>query len=164
MEIFFIIIIIFSFSLIGYKLASFYITRKKFFSSLEILISNLEVDVTFSKDKLKTIIERNSNNINSNELTSVCSNICTSLNNKQKLDDSIFNDINILRKNEKELLTNFFSSLGKYDAYSQSKEIKSYQARINEFYIQANEECKKYAGLFIKLGAIIGLLVCLLII
>lgn len=159
-----IIVIVACFSLLGYKLAEYYIKRKKFFSSLELLLSSLELDVSFSQEKLKTVIQRNSDNLLSKELVSICSNVCEDLNNRKCLDNEIFKNISILRKDEKELLLKFFVSLGRFDAMSQSKEIKAYSTKFSEYYNQASIDCKKYASLFIKLGVIVGLLVCLLII
>ncbi len=164
MTIILVLIIIFCFGLIGFKLSAFYINRKKFFSSLQILLSNLELDVSFSQDKLKNLIQKNNKNLTSKDLNALCQNIFNLLDKKQMIDYEIFNDIKILKKEEKDLIFSFFNSLGRLDAYSQSKEIKSYQNKINEFYNEANDECKKYASLFIKLGIIFGILVCLLII
>lgn len=127
-------------------------------------MKNLELDVSFSQERLKTIIEKNSVNIASVELASVCANVCSIIENKKTIDDEILSNITILKKEEKQLLTKFFSSLGRYDSSNQTKEIDLYLAKVNECYNTANEECKKYASLFIKLGAIIGVLVCLIII
>ena len=164
MAIILVFVIIICFTLLGYKLASYYINRKKFFSSLELLLSTLELEVVFSQEKLKNIIERNIDTISSKELVIVCSNVCENLNNKTKIDDEIFKNTTILREDEKDLLLKFFLSLGRLDATSQGKEIKTYAVKFGEYYNQASDECKKYAGLFIKLGLIVGLLVCLLII
>lgn len=164
MTVILILLIIFCFGLIGYKLSAFYISRKKFFSSLEILMSNLELDVSFSKDKLKNLILKNSENLNSKELVEFCKKYFELLDKKQKLDFELVNEIKILKKEEKDLIFLFFNSIGKLDAYSQSKEIKMYQNKVNEYYLQASDECKKYAGLYIKLGIIFGILICLLII
>lgn len=164
MTIVLVVVIVFCFTLLGYKIALYYINRKKFFSSLEMLLSAIELDVVFSQDKLKNVIQRNSNVLVSKDLILVCSKICEDLENKKGIGGEIFNNITILKKDEKEVLLKFFSSLGRFDALSQSKEIKAYSMRFNEFYIQADNECKKYASLFIKLGLIFGLMVCLLII
>ena len=164
MVIILILCIIFCFSLLGYKLASYYISRKKFFSSLQVFMSSFKLDVSFSQDKLKNIIEKNSLNVSSPDLTSICSNVCTILDNKKPIDNTILSNVKILKNEEKDFIIKFFSNLGKYDSTNQAKEIDSYLATINEMYINANDECKKYASLFIKLGAIIGVLVCLLII
>ena len=164
MTIVLILIIIFCFGLLGYKLSSFYINRKKFFSSLHQLLSSLELDVAFSQDKLKNLINKNIESISSNDLKNICRNYCEFLDRKEKIDKNFFDNVKILKKDEKELLYSIFSSLGRFDAYSQSREIKTYIIKINEYYANANDECKKYAGLFVKLGIIIGILVCLLII
>lgn len=112
MTIILVLIIIFCFGLIGYKLSAFYINRKKFFHSLTFLLSSLESDVVFTQDKLKNIIQKNIDNITSKELSYLCEKIYESLNNKQKIDVSLFNDMSILRKEEKDLLYSFFFQLG----------------------------------------------------
>lgn len=164
MTIVLILIIMFCFGLLGYKLAAFYINRKKFFSSLQLLLSSLNSDVVFTQDKLKNILQKNISNISSRELANLCDNIVLTLEKREKIDSSIFDDIKILKKEEKNLLYNFFSTLGRYDVFTQSKEIQTYQVKFDGIFNEANEECKKYAGLFIKLGLIVGILVCLLII
>lgn len=164
MTIILVLTIIFCFALLGYKLASYYINRRKFFYSLQLLLTNLELDVAFSQDKLKNLISKNIDSISSKELSALCSDFYNALNERNKLSFDDVNRVKILKKDEKDMVFNIFSSLGKYDAYSQSKEINNYKNKVNEFYSIADEECKKYASLFIKLGVIIGVLVCLLII
>ncbi len=164
MMIILIVIIIVCFSLIGYKFSSYYINRKKFFSALVLLLSNLETDVVFSRDKLSNILKKNIEICASKDLCALCQNIILTLESKQMITEKIFYDVKILKPDEQKLLYKFFSSLGRYDVAAQSKEIKTYQATIDGYNIQAKEECKKYSGLFIKLGIIVGILVCLLII
>ena len=72
MTIFLVLIIIFCFALLGYKLSVFYINRKKFFSEMQLLMSSIELDVRFSQDKLQNIIKSNCSNINSKELCCFC--------------------------------------------------------------------------------------------
>ena len=164
MTIIFMLIIIFCFTILGYKMASYYINRKKFFSGLQILLSGIEADVTFTQDKLKYVIQRNSNAISSKELNLMCNMIFETLDKKQKIQSDLFEDIKILKKEEKELLLKIFGNLGRFDVVSLGIELKTYQNKVKEKCNESNEECKKYAGLFIKLGIIVGLLVCLLII
>ncbi len=164
MTIILIVIIIFCFALIGFKFSSYYINRKKFFSSLVLMMSNMEADVVFSRDKLSNILKKNIEICASKDLASLCQNIVSTIENKQTVDSKMFENIKILKADEKQLLYKFFSSLGRYDVLAQSKEIKSYQTAIVGMNVKAEEECKKYSSLFIKLGIIMGLLVCLLII
>ena len=164
MTIILMLIVIFCFAILGYKMASYYINRKKFFSSLQILLSGIEADVIFTQDKLKYVIQRNSNAISSKELDKVCMAIFETLDKKQKIQSDLFDDIKILKKEEKELLFQIFGNLGRFDVVSLGIELKTYQNKVKEKCEQSNEECKKYAGLFIKLGIIVGLLVCLLIV
>ena len=164
MTIILIVIIIFCFGLIGFKLSSYYINRKKFFSSLVLMLSNIEADVVFSRDKLANILRKNIQVCASNDLRTLCEKIIFAIDNKEIITLEAFEQIKILRNDERQLLYKFFSSLGRYDAFAQSKEIKTYQLAINDYNKEAQEECKKYSGLFVKLGIIIGILVCLLII
>ena len=69
-----------------------------------------------------------------------------------------------MKKDEKEFVFKIFSNIGRLDATSQIEEIKSYTSKITEYYNLAFCDCQKYGSLFIKLGIIVGLLVCLLII
>ena len=164
MTIFFVIVIVFCFGLIGFRIANYYVSRKKFFNNLEFLLSSIEADVFFTQEKLKIIIQRNSNNLSSKELVEVCNLIFEKLDNKQKIERNLFEDIKILKKEEKEFLFQIFGNLGRFDVVSQGIEIKTYKQNIKQKVDESNEECKKYAGLFVKLGIIVGLLVCLLII
>ncbi len=164
MTIILIVIIIFCFALIGFKFSSYYVSRKKFFSSLVLMLSNMEADVVFSRDKLANILKKNTEVCASKELCLLCENMMLAIESKQLIDEKLFDSVKILKTDEKQLLYKFFSQLGRYDVTTQSKEIKTYQTRINDYNLQAQEECKKYSGLFIKLGIIVGILVCLLII
>lgn len=164
MTIILIVIIIVCFALIGFKLSSYYVNRKKFFGSLVLMLSNLEADVVFSRDKLANILKKNVEVCASRELCDLCQNIIFAIENKQAITEKMFDDVKILKNDERQLLYKFFSSLGRYDVIAQSKEIKTYQISINSYSTQAQEDCKKYSGLFIKLGIIVGILVCLLII
>lgn len=103
-------------------------------------------------------------NVSSKELSALCNDFYNALVERNKISFDDISKVKILKKDEKDMVYKIFSSLGRYDAYSQSKEISNYKNKVNEFYLVADEECKKYASLFIKLGVIIGVLVCLLII
>ena len=164
MTIIFVLVIVFCFALIGFRIANYYVSRKKFFLSLQFLLSGIEADVAFTQEKLKYIIQRNSSNLSSKELIEICNSIFLKLDNKQKIDSEIFENIKILKKEEKQLLFQIFGNLGRFDVVSQGIEIKTYKQKIEEKSNETNDECKRYAGLFVKLGIIVGLLVCLLII
>ena len=58
----------------------------------------------------------------------------------------------------------FFSSLGRYDAENQIKEIEEFKLKFNEMRSQAQGENKKYGGLYIKLGLMFGIMLAILLI
>ena len=163
MKLVLVIVIIVCFLFLGYGLSKYYIERKRFFSEFELFLSNLNSSISFGREKLLDIIEKN-NQYKSETLSKLCDNYATALKNKMPVDDKIFDGISTLKNDEKQLFISFFSMLGKYDVYSQNKEINSYSVKFSELYQYANEDCKKYASLIIKLTVIAGLLVCLLII
>lgn len=148
----------------GFGLSKYYIDRKKFFSEFELFVSNISSNIIFGREKMLTIITKYNTQHKSADMAKLCDNYSEILSKKDIISDNLFQGITILKSEEKKLFLNFFSNLGKYDAISQSNEIKSYSTKFNELYIQSAEDCKKYASLFIKLAVIVGLLVCLLII
>ena len=93
MTIILIVIIIFCFALIGFKFSSYYINRKKFFSSLVLMMSNMEADVVFSRDKLSNILKKNIEICASKVLASLCQNIVSTMENKLTEDSKMFENI-----------------------------------------------------------------------
>lgn len=164
MKVILIIIILVCFALLGYGLSRYYIERKKFFSEFELLISNINSNINFGREKMIDILNKYNSQIKSDNLTKLCENYTAILEKKEYISEDLFCGITILKNEEKQLLQNFFSSLGKFDIYSQSKEIGAYSVKFSELYLQASDDCKKYASLIMKLTLIVGLLVCLLII
>lgn len=111
MTILLIFVIVFCFGLIGYKLALFYINRKKFFLSLQIFLNSLELDVSFSKDKLKNLITKNKKNLTSKELNLICDKYLLILDERKVVSADIFEGISILKKDEKDIILSFFLAL-----------------------------------------------------
>ncbi len=127
-------------------------------------MSSIEADVTFTHDKLKYVIKRNCEKLNSRELIALCDLIYQRLEDKKNIEVSLLDNISILKKDEKEFIYKYFSNIGRFDVMSLSNEMGTYKNKIKIKCDESREECKKYASLFIKLGIIVGLLVCLLVI
>ena len=70
----------------------------------------------------------------------------------------LFKGINILKEQEKEVVFMFFKMLGRTDVDSQSKEIKNFENRFQYMATSAIMDNKKYGGLSVKMGLIMGLL------
>ena len=71
--------------------------------------------------------------------------------------EKIFEGIKILNDDEKDVIILFLKSLGKFDAYNQTQQLQSQRKQINNFFQSAEEQQKKYAPLYLKLGIIAGL-------
>ena len=65
---------------------------------------------------------------------------------------------------EKAMLINYFSMLGKGDSHSQKSYFSSIKDFLNKAENQAIENCKKYETLYLKLGFLFGVLIIILII
>lgn len=164
MKIILILVIIACFGAIGFGISRYYIQRKKFFSQLDIFMSSLELDISFSQTRLIELIDKQCKTLSSAELILLCENYKQFLQSKEKPNQELFKELSILKPNEKELLLSFFTNLGRFDATNQSKEINKFGIKFKEIYEEAKIDYSKYSTLFIKLGIIVGLLLCLIII
>ncbi len=77
------------------------------------------------------------------------------------MDDSAFY---FLKSDEKSLVVNYFSMLGKGDSHSQKAYFSSMNDVLKKAEVQAVSNCKKYSELYLKMGFLIGLLIIILII
>ena len=75
----------------------------------------------------------------------------------------MFKDIKILNDEEKNMILIFFLSLGKFDVFNQTKQLNSQKEELNKLYSNAEQEAKKYAPLYLKLGIIFGLAIALIL-
>ncbi len=69
-----------------------------------------------------------------------------------------------LVKEEQRLIENYFSMLGKGDSASQKGYFTSIKEELNSRQIIAENTCKKYADLYIKIGFLCGLFILIIII
>ena len=149
---------------VGYLFARKYKKRADFFSALIFLCQKFDVEINYSRERLKNIFlsldEKNKKN-----LYGIDKNFISYLDKEVDLDKGeLFKEINFLKDNEKDMIFPFFRCLGRGDVDSQSKEIKNYQNRFETLSTQAEQENKKYGSLSIKLGIIVGLFLVVLFI
>ena len=76
------------------------------------------------------------------------------------MDDAAFY---FLRSDEKSLIVNYFSMLGRGDSHSQKAYFSSMNEVLKKAEVQSASNCKKYNGLYLKMGFLIGLLIIILI-
>lgn len=154
-------VIVFICGYIGYGLSKFYISRLKLFTSLINFTEKLDTDINFGKSKLLKIIE--DFKCNSKDLKKILEGYTVCLNEVRPCTETVFKEVKILKDDEKHIILNFFSELGKLDVYNQTKQIENSKMKFKEILNLCTEEKKKYGNLYLKLGIILGLLIALIL-
>lgn len=149
---------------IGFIFSKKYSLRANFFKAIISLCQKFDIEINYSRERLKNIFLNLDDNIKKN-LKGIDKNYISFIDKETPLDKvSLFLNINFLKEEEKDILFNFFRSLGRSDLESQSKEIKNYLVKFNEFSQKTSLDNKKYGSLSIKLGVIAGLVLIVLFI
>ncbi len=149
---------------IGYMFSKKYKTRANFFQALVMLCQKFDVEINYSRERLKNIFN-SLDEKQKHKLHGIDDNYISFINKESPLErDYLFKNIKFLKEEEKDVIFMFFKSLGRSDVDSQSKEIKNFQARFENLSGSANSDNKKYGSLSIKLGIIAGLVIVVLFI
>lgn len=158
------IILIFLFGVVGYGIASNYIVRKKFFFEFNNFLDSIKSDIEFSSKKIFEILDEQLLSKRDRNFIQLLQNYSRGLKAQLQIKkDELFENITILTEQEKESIYIFLKRLGRGDVFSQTEYIVQIKNKCDEYYKSANEECKKYGGLYTKLGIILGALVALVI-
>ncbi len=158
-------IVVIGISYIGYGISKYYRKRKRFFEDLILLSERLSVDISFSKDNLRTIIN-NSMSSYGNDLKGIL-NIYTEYlkNNQAELTNQIvFKKTSLIKEDEKEIVFLFFQNLGRLDASNQISEINNFKTKFIALKDLAVEDNKKLGSLSFKLAILFALLIVILLI
>ena len=142
---------------VGFTFFNKYDRRKKFFSSLIMLAEKLTVEINFSRERLKVLIE-NFNKYTKQNLLGIDEGFVSYLDKKTELNEKeIFKKADVLKKDEKDFILLFLKTLGRSDVENQTKEIASFTNRFQEMRVISDTEYKKYGTLSLKLSLIAGL-------
>lgn len=142
---------------VGYLFSIKYSKRKKFFSALISLADKLSLDINFSRERLKVLIE-NFDSKQRKDLLGVDVAFLNYLDKKGELTiDMLFKKAEVLKTDEKDAVLLFFKTLGRSDVENQTKEIGSFISKFSEIKATCDQEQKKYGGLSLKLGVVAGL-------
>lgn len=149
---------------VGYLFSLKYKKRQKFFSALIMLAEKLDVEINYSRDRLKKLISE-FDEAHKKNLLSVEQNFIDYLDGKCELtSENLFKNVTILKASEKDSLFIFFKNLGRSDVENQTKEIKNYIKRFEEMSKTSDVENKKYGSLSLKLGIVAGLFLIVILI
>lgn len=149
---------------IGYLFSRKYKTRDNFFKAIIYLCQKFDIEINYSRQKMKSIFDSIDEKYKK-DLKGLDKNFLAFVDKEMSLDkESLFKNIGFLKEEEKDIIFNFFKSLGRSDVESQSKEVKNFLNRFEDFSIKASQEQKKYGSLSIKLGVAFGFMVIVLFI
>ena len=164
MKYIFLILLALATTFIGYMFSRKYRLRANFFQALLFLCQKFDIEINFSRERLKNIF-LSLDEKNKSSLKGIDKNFIAFIDGDSPLDkESLFKGITFLKDDEKDMIFTFFKSLGRSDVDSQSKEVKNFQARFESVAEKVNSDNKKYGSLSIKLGIVAGLLLVVIFI
>lgn len=144
-------------SFVGYAFSVKYMKRKKFFNSLIAFADKLSLEINFSRERLKVLLE-NFDSANKKNLLGIDEKFIEYLDKKIELtSENVFKKADVLKNEEKDCILLFLKALGRSDVENQTKEIQNFISRFNEMKLKCDAEQKKYGSLSFKLGIVAGL-------
>ena len=150
--------------LAGHLYSNRYKKRVDFFNSLIYFAQKLDVEINFSRERLKKLVEDFDSKPKAN-LQGIDSAFIKYLSDGGDLTaESLFGNKGLIKKEEKEIVTMFFKNLGRSDVENQTKEIKNSIERFEKLQSDAIAEYKKFGKLGVKLGIIAGLALVIILI
>lgn len=142
---------------VGYLFSMKFLKRKKFFSALIAFADKLSLEINFSRERLKILIE-NFDPHTKKQLLGVDEAFLNFLDRKADLDaEQVFKKATILKDDEKNCVLLFLKTLGRSDVENQTKEISTFVSRFSQYLDTCDAENKKFGTLSIKLGLVAGL-------
>jgi len=145
-----------SISLLGFRVGNKYSEKEKFYNEFYNFLMYIKNQIGFFKTNILEILkEYETKNKN---LKKLIENYITFLNTEN------YEELNILTKNENEEIIKFLKGLGLNDCFTQNEFLENYQS----FFEKKLNDCKalnlKYGAMYKKLGVLIAIFVCILII
>lgn len=149
---------------VGYFFSIKYMKRKKFFDALIALADKLSLEINFSRERLKVLLQNFDEN-NKKHLLGIDDRFVDFLDKKCELsNEEIFKKADCLKAEEKDMVLLFLKTLGRSDVENQTKEIQNFIARFNDIKTKCDTEQKKFGSLSIKLGIVAGLFCAIILI
>ena len=150
-------------SFCGYKLAGKYRRKKQFFKQFSNFNDRFLEELAYARRPLGEILSKSAY---IGEFQLLLCEFVSYLHDENKeflltLNESPFS---FLLEEEKMEVCEYFLALGKGDSKAQKSYFLSIKERINRRSMEAEERCKRYADLYVKLGFLCGLFILILII
>ncbi len=157
-----IIVLVASCTYVGYGFSKQYNLRAEFFEALDLFLKKMNLEINFSREKLKPIVSEYKTNCK--ELDGILKNFLNALEIRDLGLKELFEKTKLLKDDEKEMLFSFFKSLGHFDLSGQTDHINNFLKNFNFYLESSKEEKTKYGTLFTKLGIIVGVMISLILI
>lgn len=156
-------VVVVGFLYVGFGIANYYKKRKDFFSGLVLLCDKIRAEIDFSGKNLLAIFQGLKLEGCPNKL---CSNFCDYLKNKniEFSSKQLFRGIVILKEDEKNIIFDFFSRLGRHDCDNELKLIDDFKNIIFPLSQTCQQDNNKYGKMSIKISFLLGLMLAILII
>jgi stage III sporulation protein AB len=148
---------------IGFGVAAYYAKREKLYFELNQFCGRLSADIGFLLTPLEQIYSAAAEECQS-ELSGIASLCAGLIKSGEALTVKILEEklsSRYIKREEKNLICQFFCMLGKSDAKTQIESINAYRQRFAEFESVCAAERKKYSPMYKKLGFLLGAAVCL---
>lgn len=161
MKFFMILLLILLCTYVGYGFSKYYINRHDFWKEMKLFLNKVNLDINFSREKLKPIIH--SYTAKSKELQLLLKNFILCLDEGTITEKALFAGIKLLFEDEKNILFPLFKNIGHFDLQGQTKQLENYIEIIDKYQKDTETEKNKFAPLFTKLGLIIGVVISLIL-
>lgn len=139
---------------IGYKLASKYSERRKFYNSFISFNKKLQYEVSFTKVSLVKILE---------DLDEDNDVFVSELKNKFLRKEENSTAYKFLSEDENKFFKSYMQNIGSGDSKSQTVYLEGVNKVLEANSNSASEDEKKYKSLYIKLGFLIGLVILIIL-
>lgn len=130
--------------------------RVNYFASCEKLTEKLIIDISFRRENLCTILQEYAQE-DETELKSQINRFCDCPYGKFVVTEKF------LKSGEKQLVSDFFTSLGMCDASTQVNELHNFKKRFEAVYTEENGKFKKSGNVALKLSVLLGIAIGILI-
>lgn len=151
-----VLVIIICFTYIGYSLSNYYKKRVVFFTECVNFCNSISLKINFSKSLLKELVDKQIE-ICKSDLKNILKEFLTSY-SLQNIKTYYLSD------DEKATVINFINDLGKFDCENQLNQIEKCKKEFDCLLESSTKEKSKYAGLYLKIFFLIGIVISILII
>lgn len=147
----------------GYLLARKYRQRKLFFSQFKEFNERFLNEISYYRRPIKEFV---SGYAYQGEFNMLLQEFFRCIEENSMEDRAIFDlpDYNFLTQDEKGIVRDYFLMLGKGDSGSQKGYFSSVRETLAKSQAEAENSCKRYGDLYLKLGFLCGLFILILII